>query len=589
MATLFQEFQFFDGNGDPLTGGKLHWYEAGTTTEKDTYIDQAESGAAPNPIELDDEGRPDLGAIWIRGSYKLKITDSADVEIVTIDDINEYNSQDFTGLTASIADLNSTTSSTIAKSGDYAILIGDRNKTIIADATSATFTLTLPNAATVGNTFRIYTKLVNINNNSVLLQPVGGAKIDDLSTISLHDYHDLLGLQSDGSNWHIIAYQRRGPTSVASGTGTLTLTLKEERWTFLVDVSAGQKTINLPVATDVGRGFRIKIKKTDSSSNAVVVNAQGSETIDTFSDVHINVQFVCYGFVTDGANWHIETGFELDVGSPYPKGYLHGYVAYQDAGDPQHDIGVTAGDARDHGNTTNMIRSSHIVKQIDNTWVEGTNQGGRPGTVTLSANKWYHYFLIAVPGTNSQIASKVDAGFDETLTPTKLLAVAGSFGYTKYRYVYSVLTNASKEITSFKVFDYGMFRESYWVTLITDANKTGSGPSTGSVVLRVPPDLHIRTKINVSATNDSGDSIDMYFHNTAQASQQPKTPSLNPSTKGNGIMQISLRDNIGRQANCFEITTSTAKAISYNIGGLAGGIAWQFDMSTSSWIVNLAT
>jgi hypothetical protein len=42
--------RFFDSNGDPLVGGKLYSYIAGTATPAATYIDSSGSTPNTNPI-----------------------------------------------------------------------------------------------------------------------------------------------------------------------------------------------------------------------------------------------------------------------------------------------------------------------------------------------------------------------------------------------------------------------------------------------------------------------------------------------------------------------------------------------------------
>lgn len=96
--------QFFDNNGNPLTGGKLYTYAAGTTTPQATYTTSAGNVAHANPIILDSAGRvPAGGEIWLTfQSYKFVINTSADVLIATYDNIrgngaNETIPQNFTG------------------------------------------------------------------------------------------------------------------------------------------------------------------------------------------------------------------------------------------------------------------------------------------------------------------------------------------------------------------------------------------------------------------------------------------------------------------------------------------------------------
>jgi len=95
MATYFRLLdvgrQFFDNNGDPLNGGKLYTYEAGTTTNKTTYQDDAGAASHANPIILDSSGRASAEVWGTTGAYKLKLSTSADSEIWVRDDVVGFN------------------------------------------------------------------------------------------------------------------------------------------------------------------------------------------------------------------------------------------------------------------------------------------------------------------------------------------------------------------------------------------------------------------------------------------------------------------------------------------------------------------
>lgn len=78
---------YTDTSGSPLAGGKIYTYIAGTTTPQATYTDATQVTPAANPIILDAAGRSPYGAIWGNGSYKLRITTSADVDIYTVDNV----------------------------------------------------------------------------------------------------------------------------------------------------------------------------------------------------------------------------------------------------------------------------------------------------------------------------------------------------------------------------------------------------------------------------------------------------------------------------------------------------------------------
>ena len=79
--------QYLDGNGDPLPGNKLSFFETGTTTPKDTFSDSGLATANTNPVVADANGRiPD---IFLDGTYKVVLKDTDDVTIWTRDPLGE--------------------------------------------------------------------------------------------------------------------------------------------------------------------------------------------------------------------------------------------------------------------------------------------------------------------------------------------------------------------------------------------------------------------------------------------------------------------------------------------------------------------
>ena len=78
-------FTGLDTNGNPLSGGKLYTYEAGTTTPLATYTDVDLSVPNANPVILDSAGRCVL--YLLDRSYKFTLHTSADVLVRTQDNI----------------------------------------------------------------------------------------------------------------------------------------------------------------------------------------------------------------------------------------------------------------------------------------------------------------------------------------------------------------------------------------------------------------------------------------------------------------------------------------------------------------------
>lgn len=81
-----------DANGNPLVGGKIYTYLAGTNTPAATFMDSSSGTQQANPIILNSLGLP-ASPIWQSGGIPLKyvIKDSADVLIRTIDNISGVN------------------------------------------------------------------------------------------------------------------------------------------------------------------------------------------------------------------------------------------------------------------------------------------------------------------------------------------------------------------------------------------------------------------------------------------------------------------------------------------------------------------
>jgi hypothetical protein len=86
--------QLFDNNGNPLAGGKIFTYAAGTTTPVATYTSASGGIAHANPIVLDGAGRVPSGEIWLTDgiTYKFVVEDSTSALIGTYDNLSGINS-----------------------------------------------------------------------------------------------------------------------------------------------------------------------------------------------------------------------------------------------------------------------------------------------------------------------------------------------------------------------------------------------------------------------------------------------------------------------------------------------------------------
>lgn len=119
--------QYFDNSGNPLNGGLVYTYSAGTTTPKATYTDAGGLTSNANPVVLDSAGR---ASIWLNGNYKIVLKTSAGVTLKTEDNIAGYAEVDFTGLTSLASELNFNNGAIAGTVVASKVVVPDTNKDI---------------------------------------------------------------------------------------------------------------------------------------------------------------------------------------------------------------------------------------------------------------------------------------------------------------------------------------------------------------------------------------------------------------------------------------------------------------------------
>jgi len=167
-----------------------------------------------------------------------------------------------------------------------------------------------------------------------------------------------------------------------------------------------------------------------------------------------------------------------------PAGSIGGLVTTRDAGDTSHDINVTAGSCRDSGNNITLVLPTERTKKIDVDWVYGNDQGGFPSGLSLTADTWYHVFLIATK------EGLVDIGFDTSLTASNLLTDASDYAY--YRRIGSFLTDGSSNITSFRCVETAGGGLKYtWGAGVSERSSAAAHPDA-DIAITVPSGIVVR-------------------------------------------------------------------------------------------------
>jgi microcystin-dependent protein len=214
-------YRAFDANGNPLAGGKLYTYEAGTSTPKATYTTAAGNIANSNPVILDADGYAD---VWLEtGGYKFVLTDSNDVLQREKDNITGGGSVGFA-------------SQVVSRSSSFSLGINDQN---VVNVCTEPLTVSLLPAATAGNGF--VGIVVNLSSGNVTIDPDGSETINNASTLVIGTNGNTT-LTCDGSEWYTL------------GLDSGSTLLQDSLWVGKVDETA---TLTAPARWLFARGQAI--------------------------------------------------------------------------------------------------------------------------------------------------------------------------------------------------------------------------------------------------------------------------------------------------------------------------------------------
>lgn len=165
----YPHLQFFDNDGNPLNGGLLYTFLAGSTTPQSLYYDPDLSvgHACPNPVVLNSAGRPqvsggEVNLYMASVAYKFVLKTSGGVTLWTSDFIAPYASALVLPTTFAVGDiLYADTTTTLAKLADVAA--GSYLRSGGVSTAPAWSTATLPNTATTGDI--LYASAANTYSN----------------------------------------------------------------------------------------------------------------------------------------------------------------------------------------------------------------------------------------------------------------------------------------------------------------------------------------------------------------------------------------------------------------------------------------
>jgi microcystin-dependent protein len=196
---------FVDANGDPYSGAKLCYFDAGTSNETSVYKDADAQEVWAQPIELNSGGGLDSPIYVQTGAFKEKLmastaTDCTDTALYTDDEIP--GAVDIDSLEVDFARAQMPV---LSKAADYPVVSGDLGKLINVDATGGAVTISLPSASDAGDGALLAVRKTDSSANAVTISPSGVDTINGSASHALSQQYARAYIVSNGSIWSIVS------------------------------------------------------------------------------------------------------------------------------------------------------------------------------------------------------------------------------------------------------------------------------------------------------------------------------------------------------------------------------------------------
>lgn len=204
-------FRVTDSAGAPVSGAKINFYQADTTTARTVYSDSGLSVSLGSTVYTNSEGFPvaSLGSSTTVSVYtgvnpfRVVITDSDDVSIITLDNL--------TGALDTSVFLLSGSDSTLAvavvtKTTDCTLASTDRGKLVQCNTTGGDFTLTLPSATTLGDDWNVEIRNSGTSGKFILSSTDAVAFEGQTFTARAFNVGEACFIRCDGAAFKISSY-----------------------------------------------------------------------------------------------------------------------------------------------------------------------------------------------------------------------------------------------------------------------------------------------------------------------------------------------------------------------------------------------
>lgn len=236
-------------------------------------------------------------------------------------------------------------------------------------------------------------------------------------------------------------------------------------------------SIQAPTGYQLGMRVRFEPTNTSTGPSTVNVASLGVKTIvDSLGQPLVGSEILANSEIEltyDGTNFRLTSGAH-HVNSVTASQKFIDCLLVNNSTDPNKDIDFGAGYFRADNANVVIHNPSTIVKRSDAAWAAGTNNGGMAASPVPPTSAWRHaFYIVKEDGT-------VDAGWDDNVSATNLLAAAT--GYTYYARRTSQYWNASSNIELFY-----MAGDTIWHNTTASAHEIPTITTTPTVrVVHVP-------------------------------------------------------------------------------------------------------
>jgi len=329
-------FRILDDSGDPIAGGKIKFFDAGTSNPRTVHTDKGLSSNASTIITADSSGVPQVSSVDVvaytnTSDYKVTITDASDNVVITID--NLAGALDTSNYLTTASPTNFPVQS---KTSAYPVVAADLGNVINCDASGGAFTVTLLAAATAGDGATIVIKKTDSSANVVTVDADGTETIDGELVQNIVEQYDSIMIACDGSNWHIVSH--------AESTGTNDVLAVDATYRTISTVGVVDDTI--PQSSEGDTVDTVVITPTSSSSQVLV-------TWNFFGEPSTNMDAVVSVFVDSETDASYGEVISLNTGDKAKiSGHFVDTPATTSAVTYTLRMGVTTGTFDINGNTS---------------------------------------------------------------------------------------------------------------------------------------------------------------------------------------------------------------------------------------------